>query len=359
MLSAFIKGPRDIQLSQVPVPKVGSKDALLKINTCGICGSDVHRYLVDAYGSKFNYPLNSGHEYCAEVVDIGSEVKKFQVGDQVTGDTVWKETGGAFAEYLMVPEADERLLQVNSQSNFITNPTKVDSIVLDPHHVALVEPVGIAVKAFKFGCPPGANLNNKLAIIGSGTIGLSLLLTSIARGFKNVVVSEPSKLRREIAQSIGAVGVNPKTSDSLNQFRRAFLELQDESSSAESIANNFSDDSRPSGWADVVFECAGTEESLSQAVDLAGMRGVIVLVALYGKEVALPATGIITKGLTVKSVYGKTLHKHTMEALEIIRERKQEAASLITHTFSLTDIKKGFELACQPEACCKIMIEVN
>lgn len=360
MLSAFIKGPRDIQVSQVPVPEVGPSDALLKINSCGICGSDLHRYLVDAYGRKFNYPLNSGHEYCAEIVETGKKVKNFKVGDQVTGDVVWKETGGAFAQYLMVPEADKRLLQINSITNSSEKMSKVDFVDLDPHHIALVEPVGIAVKAFAFGCPPGSSSNNKLAIIGSGTIGLSLLLTSIVRGFKNIVVSEPSRLRRDIAQSIGAVVVNPKASDSLDQFRRAFLAFEGEpNQTPKRIENNFSVDSRPAGWADVVFECAGTQESLSQAVALAGMRGIIVLVALHGKEVSLPATEIITKGLTIKSVYGKTLHKHTVEAVDIISKKKQEAARLITHSFSLSDIKKGFELACQPEACCKIMIDIS
>ena len=218
----------------------------MKINSCGICGSDLHRYLVDAYGRKFNYPLNSGHEYCAEIVETGKKVKNFKVGDQVTGDVVWKETGGAFAQYLLVPEADKRLLQINSITNSSEKMSKVDFVDLDPHHIALVEPVGIAVKAFAFGCPPGSSSNNKLAIIGSGTIGLSLLLTSIVRGFKKIVVSEPSRLRRDIAQSIGAVVVNPKASDSSDQFRRAFLAFEgDPNQARKRIENNFSVDSDP------------------------------------------------------------------------------------------------------------------
>ena len=69
-------------------------------------------------------------------------MKKFQVGDQVTGDTVWKETGGAFAEYLMVPEADERLLQVNSKSDLLYRignngkPGLSPGMFVSPHSIA-------------------------------------------------------------------------------------------------------------------------------------------------------------------------------------------------------------------------------
>ena len=84
MKTAIIYGPRDIRVEDVDIPVIGPDDVLVEVRASGICGSDVHRYLGTDYGRYSNYPMNSGHEYCGDVVQIGNQVKGFREGEQVT-----------------------------------------------------------------------------------------------------------------------------------------------------------------------------------------------------------------------------------------------------------------------------------
>ena len=81
MKTAIIYGPRDIQVEEVDIPVIGPDDVLVRVKVSGICGSDVHRYLGTEYGrGYYNYPMNSGHEYCGDVVQVGNRVKEFREG---------------------------------------------------------------------------------------------------------------------------------------------------------------------------------------------------------------------------------------------------------------------------------------
>ena len=75
MKTAIIYGPTDIRVEDVDIPEIGSDDVLVQVKASGICGSDVHRYLGTEYGRKYwKYPMNSGHEYCGDVVKAGNKV---------------------------------------------------------------------------------------------------------------------------------------------------------------------------------------------------------------------------------------------------------------------------------------------
>ena len=89
MKTAIIYGPRDIRVEEAETPIVGPDDVLVQVRACGICGSDVHRYLGTDYGRYSTYPMNSGHEYCGDVVEVGSAVAKFRAGDKVTLGISW------------------------------------------------------------------------------------------------------------------------------------------------------------------------------------------------------------------------------------------------------------------------------
>ena len=83
--TAIISGPRDIQVEEVDIPLIGPDDVLVRVKVSGICGSDVHRYLGTEYGRGYcNYPMNSGHEYCGDVVQVGNRVQEFREGEKVT-----------------------------------------------------------------------------------------------------------------------------------------------------------------------------------------------------------------------------------------------------------------------------------
>ena len=333
MLTAEIQGPRQLSVRRVPIPEFGLADALLRVHACGICGSDVHRYLVDAYGSRFRYPLNSGHEFAAEVVAVGEHVNDFKTGDWVTGHSSWVDCGGAFAEYLLVPDADRSLISIGGAGQ------TGDGGSLDAALVTLIEPLTVALNALNQGAPASEHTSGRppqLVILGGGTIGLSVLLAAQAHGHRDIVVSEPSSLRRDIAVSLGARSVDPSGKDGLERLRKAV--------SAEQ-------------GADVVFECASTEESIANAVEIVARGGTLMMVALSRTQVGIPVMSVVTKALRVLGMTGAPLHEHAAEAIAILESRASEAARLVTHRFPLTEAEQAFELACDPHSCCKVLVE--
>lgn len=84
METAIIYGPNDVRVEDVDIPELGSDDVLVQVKASGICGSDVHRYLGTEYGRNYwKYPMNSGHEYCGDVVKVGNKIKTFQEGEKL------------------------------------------------------------------------------------------------------------------------------------------------------------------------------------------------------------------------------------------------------------------------------------
>ena len=106
--------PRDIRIEEVDIPVIGPDDVLVQVKASGICGSDVHRYLGTDYGrGYYNYPMNSGHEYCGDVVQTGNRVKEFRERERVTLGVSWVSGKlGAFSEYVHIPNADNGLCRL-------------------------------------------------------------------------------------------------------------------------------------------------------------------------------------------------------------------------------------------------------
>ena len=98
--TAIIYGPRDIQVEEVDIPLIGPDDVLVQVKVSGICGSDVHRYLGTEYGrGYYNYPMNSGHQYCGDVVQVGNRVQEFREREKVTLGVSWVSGKlGAFSD---------------------------------------------------------------------------------------------------------------------------------------------------------------------------------------------------------------------------------------------------------------------
>jgi len=212
-----------LEVKDVPGPKPGPFDVLIKVKAVGICGSDVHFYETDSddyilYPGLTKFPVIIGHEFSGEIVEVGPEVKDFIIGDRVTAEEmVWcghcrpcrdgflnhcenlEEIGftidGAIAEYIVVPAklcwkvdpvferyADEELAwEVAATSE----PTSVA-------YNAIFERAG--------GFRPGAYV----VIYGTGPIGLGAIQLSKASGAAKVIAFEVSGLRRELAKRVGA-----------------------------------------------------------------------------------------------------------------------------------------------------------
>ena len=197
MKTAIIYGPENVRAEEVDIPAVGPDDVLVQVKASGICGSDVHRYLGTAYGRNCNYPVNSGHEYCGDVIEVGNRVKNFRAGEKVTLGVSWAGGGlGAFSEYVHIPDADNGLRKLPREISYTNG--------------ALIEPFLIAMNSYH---RPNPKPGEHILILGSGTIGLCVLSLCRARGLQNIIVSEPSAKRRALAAQYGIKTVDPATED--------------------------------------------------------------------------------------------------------------------------------------------------
>ncbi len=193
-------------LDEVPVPEIGINDVLIEILRTGICGTDVHIYNWDAWAQKtIPVPLVVGHEFVGRIVEVGSNVKDFRVGDIVSGEGhvvcgrcrnclagrrhLCKETvgvgvnrAGAYAEYLSLP---------------MTNVWHLDPAV--SHDVAAIfDPLGNAVHtALSFPV-----LGEDVLITGAGPIGIMAAAVVRHAGARHVVITDVNPYRLELARKM-------------------------------------------------------------------------------------------------------------------------------------------------------------
>jgi len=315
MKALMLHGERDVRLVEVDVPQVGPKDALVRVRASGICGSDVHRYLATDYGRITGYPVNSGHEYCGDVAEIGNEVTRFAVGDRATLGAAWFGTGylGAFAEYVLIPDADARLTKVPRTVGYR------DGAVLEPFTVAL-----------KSCVRPTITPDDTILIQGAGPIGLAILLLLRARGIEDVIVSEPSTVRRELAAKIGCTAIDP-TQESLP-------DLVAERTGGRGV--------------DMAFDCAGLQVTLDAAFSLTRRDGRVGLIAHYRDN---PRFDIETIVRNQRSIYPMGADDVTDEAIRLVAESTVDLAQLITHEFPLEQAHEAFEVACDARESVKVV----
>lgn len=316
MKTAIIYGPRDIQVEEVDIPIIGPDDVLVRVKVSGICGSDVHRYLGTEYGRGcYNYPMNSGHEYCGDVVQVGNRVKEFREGERVTLGVSWASGKlGAFSEYVHIPNADNGLCRLPQEITYTNG--------------ALIEPFLVAMNSYH---RPNPTPDDSILILGSGTIGLCVLLLCQARGLQDITVSEPSARRREIAEQSGVKTVNP-TDQNLEEIVMSSTQRK---------------------GVDVTFECAGEEETLNQAFALTRRGGKISLIGHYR---ATPRFNIETLIVNSMSVFGPTYgHAFFDEAVKLLLEGEVDFTPLVSHWHPIEKAEEAFETASDADQSVKVL----
>jgi (R,R)-butanediol dehydrogenase/meso-butanediol dehydrogenase/diacetyl reductase len=280
MKAAVWYAKEDIRFEDYPDPKVGADQVKVKVKQCGICGSDLHEFRSGPFiipakphplTGRVGGPVILGHEFSAEIVEMGAGVKRFGIGDRVTVNpliycgvchycrkgihimctklgTVGFAWDGAFAEYGVYPEYS--LL-------------KLPASVTDDMG-AFVEPLAVAVHAVNRS---GMKIGDHVAIIGAGPIGLFVLQACKAAGAGHVYVIEPMKARRETAEKTGAnAAFDPSAVDVGKEIGALTDHLR----------------------ADIAFDCVGNQSSFDTAVKVTGRRAKICVVGLALKPVAVP-----------------------------------------------------------------------
>lgn len=329
MKAVLLTGLKAMEMRDTPAPAMsGPTDVLLRVATVGVCGSDVHYYSTGRIGSQVvQYPFTVGHECSAVVERIGAKVSRVRPGDRVAVEPAMpchvcdQCLGGRphtcrRLRFLGCPGQAEGCL-----SEFIVMPEEAcfpipDTMTLE--QAALSEPFSIGVYAAKLA---ELSAGAKIGILGSGPIGLSVMLAARHAGVSAIYMTDKIEARNQVARAAGAAWTgNPDREDAVAAI-----------SSREPLL------------LDAVFECCGQQAAVDQAVALLKPGGKLMMVGIPEVDrIALPIDVARRKELCFQNVRRQN---HCLQvALDLISSGRVNLDFMVTHRFPFAETKTAFEL---------------
>jgi len=330
-LTAVLHCTDDIRLEQLPVPQPGPDQVLLKMDSVGICGSDVHYWTHGAIGDfVVRAPMVLGHEAAGVVVGVGTKVDSLQVGDRVAiepgvpcgGCDVCK--GGTYnlcpkMQFCATPPVDGNLCRYYAHAaDFCYKLPSNMSL----EEGALMEPLAVGVHACRRA---GVRLGSRVLICGAGPIGLVNLLTARAMGASEVVITDIMDNRLAVAASMGAT----------HTYKVSRKSAEDMAGEVETLLGGH----KP----DVTIECSGVEASIRFGIFSTKSGGCLVLVGLGKPEVSMPIVNAAVREVDIRGIFRYANCYPT--AIAMVASGKVDVKPLITHRFSLEQTIQAFETA--------------
>ncbi|PWU10132.1 MAG: L-threonine 3-dehydrogenase [Verrucomicrobia bacterium] len=314
-------------LDEVPEPRPGINDVLIRVDRAGICGTDLHIYSWDAWAQKtIPVPMVIGHEFVGEVVATGSNVTDFFPGEVVSAEGhvvcgrcrnclagrrhLCKDTQGigvnrpgAFAEFISVP-----------MTNVWHHRKNIDRDV-----AAIFDPFGNAVHtALTFPV-----LGEDVLITGAGPIGIMAVAVAKHAGARFVVVTDLNEYRLDLAKKMGArVALNIKNGTSLAEVQKQL-----------GMKEGF----------DVGLEMSGQPAALRDMVDNMCHGGKIAILGIPSGAVPFDWNKVIFNMLTLKGIYGREMYE-TWYMMSVMLESGLDLRPVITHRYHYTEFEKAFEV---------------
>lgn len=331
MLAARYLGPNQIEARQVSLPDIESGEALVRVEACGFCGSDIN--IVAGTHPRAQAPLTIGHELSGRIVQMAGNSSDLSIGDRVTTYPLIS-CGVCYACTHGNPHVCRKLRLFGfdvdgGMAEFVKLP--VASLMKLPpempaHIGALIEPLAVAVHGLERAVLEGVQT---AAVLGAGPIGILTALVAQARGIPNVLISDVLPSRLELAESVGLTTVVAGAA-----LRDRVMVLSDDNG------------------ADVVYECAGHPSSAREMTALVRSRGTIVNLGVFKKPVEVDMQAINFKEVEIvgSRVYER---KDFKAAIDIAMSLPLEA--IISREFSLGDVSDAFQLFRAGEVC-KVMI---
>ena len=312
-------------LEEVPEPKYGINDVLIRVGRTGICGTDVHIYNWDAWAQRtIPVPMVVGHEFVGEVVAVGPNVADFRPGDIVSGEGhvvcgrcrnclagrrhLCKDTKGigvnrpgAFAEYIALP---------------MTNVWLHDPAI-DRDVASIFDPFGNAVHtALSFPV-----LGEDVLITGAGPIGAMAAAVVKHAGARYVVITDVNPYRLDLARKLGATLAVDVRTTSLADVQKQ-LHMQE-------------------GF-DVGLEMSGNPSAFRDMLQNMCHGGRIAMLGIPTEEIAIDWSTVVFNMLTIKGIYGREMYE-TWYKMTVMLQSGLNIAPIITHRYAYQEYEKGFE----------------
>ena len=313
-----------IWMKDIEIPKVGHNDVLIKIHKTAICGTDMHIYKWDEWAQKtIPVPMAVGHEYCGRIVEIGSEVRGFSVGDRVSGEGhitcgycrncragrrhlcrntvgVGVNRPGAFADYLVIPAV-----------NAFPIPDDIPDEI-----AAILDPFGNAAHtALSFDL-----VGEDVLITGAGPIGIMAAAICRHVGARHIVITDMNDYRLGLATKMGA-------SRAVNVAKQDLRAVMKELGMVEGF--------------DVGLEMSGVTAAFRQMLDTMNHGGKVAMLGIPPAEAAIDWNQVIFKGLVIKGIYGREMYETWYKMIAMLQSGL-DLTPVITHRFDVKDYLEGF-----------------
>lgn len=316
-----------LELMEVPTPTPGTNEVLIKVRRTGICGTDVHIDRWDGWAQKnVKCPRVVGHEFCGDIVEVGASVTNLEVGQFVSGEGhyvcgrcraclagkrhlcrnfrgIGYHVDGAFSEYFVMPA-----------SNVWVHPDG-----MDPDVAAIFDPFGNAVHAaLQFPA-----LAEDVLVTGAGPIGIMAALVAKFQGARNVVITDLSDERLELARSLGLSSTVNTATEKLEDVYGRF-----------GMVEGF----------DIGLEMSGSGAALRSMIDHMTHGGRIALLGSPTSELTVDFATIIFNMLTIQGVTGREMFE-TWYAMNALVRSGLDISGVITHRFPAESFAEAFEAA--------------
>lgn len=330
---------RDVRVAEMPTPRIGPGELLVRVEACGICGSDVMEwYRLD------RAPLVLGHEIGGQVVAVGEGVARYKEGDRVTAahhvpcntchyclsghhtvcDTLRRTNfdPGGLAEYVRLPA-------INVDRGVFLLPDEVSY-----QEATLVEPLACVVRAQRVA---KVQLGQSLLVIGSGVAGLLHIQLARILGMGWIIVTDINDYRLEAARRFGAdfaFQAGKDLPDRLRQINQGRL-------------------------ADRVIVCTGAQSALRQASQCVERGGTVLFFAPTDAGITVPISInelFWRNEITLTTSYAGSPADYAA-AVELVRDHRALMREMITHSLSLAETGLGFQLVAEARDSIKVIVE--
>jgi threonine 3-dehydrogenase len=327
-MKALVKARAEpgIWLQDIPEPRPGHNDVLIKIHRSAICGTDMHIFNWDAWAQKsIPVPMAVGHEYSGEIVEVGVEVRGFKSGDRVSGEGhitcgfcrncragrrhlcrntqgVGVNRPGSFAEYLTIPASNVFKL----------------TAAIDDEIASILDPFGNATHAaLAFNV-----VGEDVLITGAGPIGIMAVAIAKHVGARHVVITDINDFRLDLARRMGASRAINVADESLDDAMRSL-----------GMGEGF----------DVGFEMSGNPRALQEMLRTMNNGGSVSLLGIPPGETAIDWNQVIFKGLVLKGIYGREMFE-TWYKMAAMLQTGLDIRPVITHRLGIRDYAEGFAI---------------
>src|SRR5271154_1117882 len=325
-MKALVKSraERGLWLEKIAEPTIGINDVLIRVRYTGICGTDVHIYQWDEWAQKtIPVPMAIGHEFCGEIVSVGSNVNDFHPGEIVSGEGhvvcgrcrnclagrrhlcahtmgVGVNRAGAFAELIALP-----------MSNIWRHHANVDL-----ETAAIFDPFGNAVHtALSFPV-----LGEDVLVTGAGPIGIMAAAVARHAGARHVFFSDPNEYRRKLAEKVGVtLAVDPRATP--------LKEIQQQLRMHEGF--------------DVGLEMSGNPGAFRDMLSNMSHGAKIAMLGIPSEDISINWNQVVFNQLTIRGIYGREMYE-TWYKMTVMLQSGLDISGVITHRMNWRDYEEGF-----------------